>query len=187
MGLCTQRPSSCDPLSLAAPCRPTSSRQPGSVGSAGLLTHLPLPQPCPRISLAQNELADRRRWARGVRGARLPWGGRGAGLPWCRGRPMAGRLAGVCHLPVARHVGAGGHHRAPGQAALVLLVIRAGACSVGAAVRGLSSDAAGLGSSGQGYQQRRHVIGALLPQSSGKLEHPGSLHSSRKCSSPHLS
>lgn len=49
---------------------------------------------------------------------------------------MAGRLAGVCHLPVARHVGAGGHHRAPGQTALVLLVVRAGACSVGAAVRG---------------------------------------------------
>lgn len=58
--------------------------------------------------------------------------------------PVAGRLARVCHLPVAGHVGAGGHHRAPRQAAIVLLVIGAGACSVGAAVRGPPAPHRGL-------------------------------------------
>ena len=106
------------PCTLPAWGRTTSPRPPAQA-AAEQSPRLPMPS-TPRTSLAQNQLADGRGWA---------GGGRGRG-PACRGHlgwPMAGRLVGVGHLPVTGHVGAGGHHRPPGETALILAVVRAGA------------------------------------------------------------
>lgn len=109
------------PPPSGAPCRP---RRVGSAGQSA--------RPLPCLSLAQNQEADRRGQALGRRGLGHDCGG-------CWGRPIAGRLVGVGHLPVARHVGAGGHHCPPGEAALVFLVIGAGAWGGAVGVRCLGT------------------------------------------------
>lgn len=109
------------PPPSGAPCRP---RRVGSAGQSA--------RPLPCLSLAQNQEADWRGQALGRRGLGHDCGG-------CWGRPIAGRLVGVGHLPVARHVGAGGHHCPPGEAALVFLVIGAGAWGGAVGVRCLGT------------------------------------------------
>lgn len=116
---------------LPGACRPTSPTSPDGWGPPNS-PPAPPPTTTPRISLAQNQLADRRGRARGRRG-------RGPDGRACLGRPMAGRLVGVGHLPVPGHVRAGGHHRPAGEAALVLGVIGAGAWGEGGAKSGSHS------------------------------------------------